>query len=194
MCVSPLALHYWTHAQMHRIAALAFYALDLGLIFANVVLDYALNTGGALPEWLLAYKFYGVPATPVLAGLGWTTLFLLDPSQQQRSMLETLKASTRVVLAKRIAEAARSVDISESVTATAGDLARDIVAQTLGATRTAVKSPVKPKALPVSPLSLPVDSGNVLAIAGNGNGHKAETPRLYNAETVTDGNFFADKP
>ena len=73
----PIALHFWTHAPMHRIAAFAFYAVDLGLIFLNVILDFALTSGEAMPEWMGMYLFYGVPATPVLAGLGWSILLSL---------------------------------------------------------------------------------------------------------------------
>jgi len=132
----PVALHWWTHADLQRITAFAFYGLDLLLIFANVVLDYSLNTGGELPGWLQMYLFYGVPATPVLAGLGWSLLFLLDPSQRERATVETLRASTREVLAKRIAAQARSADISETVELAAANMARDIVAQTLGSSAT----------------------------------------------------------
>jgi hypothetical protein len=129
----PVALHWWTHSPLQRLAAFAFYGLDLGLIFLNVILDYAVNTGaGGLPDWLLSYKFYAMPATPVFAGLGWSVLFLLDPSQRERSMIETLRASTREVLAKRIALQARSADVGESVDQAAAVLARDIVTQTLG--------------------------------------------------------------
>jgi len=129
----PLALHFWTFAPMQRLAALAFYGLDLALIFANVVLDYALiSNGAALPGWLQVYKFYALPASPVIAGLGWSLLFMLDPSQRERAMAETLRAATRESLAGRISEAAKSADISQAVDTAAGQLARDIVSQTLG--------------------------------------------------------------
>jgi len=129
----PLALHFWTFAPMQRLAAFAFYALDLALIFANVVLDYALVSSGApLPGWLTVYKFYALPASPVLAGLGWSLLYMLDPSQRERAMAETLRAATRESLAGRIAEAAKGADISQAVDSAAGQLARDIVSQTLG--------------------------------------------------------------
>ena len=129
----PLALHFWTFAPMQRLAAFAFYGLDLALIFANVVLDYALvSNGAALPGWLQVYKFYALPASPVIAGLGWSLLFMLDPSQRERALTETLRAATRESLAGRISEAAKSADISQAVDTAAGQLARDIVTQTLG--------------------------------------------------------------
>ena len=129
----PIALHHWTFGAMHRIAAFAFYGLDLVLIFTNVILDYALvSQGGDLPGWLQIYKFYALPATPVIAGLGWSLLFLLDPAQKERALTETLRAATRESLAGRISEAAKSADISQAVDTAAGQLARDIVSQTLG--------------------------------------------------------------
>ncbi|HNB54134.1 MAG TPA: hypothetical protein PK530_19450, partial [Anaerolineales bacterium] len=79
------------------------------------------------------YLFYGVPATPVIAGLGWSILFLLDPSQRERGMVEGLRASTREALATRIALAARRADIDEMVEHAAQHIAFDIVQATLGA-------------------------------------------------------------
>lgn len=129
----PIALHWWTHAPLQRFAAFAFYALDLALIFLNVVLDYAVVAGSSdIPGWLQTYLFFVVPATPVIAGLGWSILFLLDPSQRERAMIETLRASTREALGVRIAQQAKSADIAETVDLAAANMARDIVAATLG--------------------------------------------------------------
>ena len=132
----PVALHWWCHAPLQRFLAFGFYALDLGLIFLNVILDYAINTGGALPAWLQIYLFFVVPATPVIAGLGWSLLFLLDPSQQERGMIESLRAATRQSLANKVAEAARSADLSDQVEKAASIMAGDIIRQTLGASVT----------------------------------------------------------
>jgi hypothetical protein len=129
----PVALHWWTHAALQRMVAFGFYALDLGLIFFNVVLDYAMNTGGTLPGWMQGYLFFIVPATPVVAGLGWSLLFLLDPSQKERSMIESLRAATRETLAGKVAEAARSADLTHQVAEAASIMAGDIIQQTLGA-------------------------------------------------------------
>lgn len=129
----PIALHYWTHAPMHRIAAFVFYGVDLGLIFLNVILDFALNAGEAMPGWMAMYMFYGVPATPVLAGLGWSVLFLLDPASRELAMIENLKAATRESLAVRIAEQAKATDVSELVDQAAQEMTRALVADTLGA-------------------------------------------------------------
>lgn len=144
----PLALHYWTHAALQRFAAFAFYGLDLALIFLNVVLDYAIvGQAAPIPAWMQMYQFYALPATPVFAGLGWSLLFLLDPSQRERGMIETLRASTREVLAARIAEAAKSADVSESVELAAAQLARDVIGSTLGVS-TSYRRPALPSPTP----------------------------------------------
>jgi hypothetical protein len=41
----PLAVHFWTAPGLHRIAALAFYAVDALLLFGNSILDFHLNAG-----------------------------------------------------------------------------------------------------------------------------------------------------
>lgn len=131
----PVALHFWTFSPMQRYTAYGFYALDLALVFLNVVLDYAIFTGDmtAAPAWLTVYKFFMVPATPIIAGLGWSALWLLDPSAKERGMIETMKASTRAVLADRIAERARSESVDKQVDTAADLLVSDLVSQTLGA-------------------------------------------------------------
>jgi hypothetical protein len=157
----PIALHYWTHAPMQRIAAFGFYGLDLIIVMFNVLVDYAVKTGAgaALPEWLIAYKFYLLPVGPIVCGLGWSLIWLLDPSQKERAMLETLRASTREVLSKRIAEQAKAADVSELVDNAAYNLARGVVATTLGASVT------KPRGL----------------LSGNGHKQPAEIVRAYDA-------------
>ena len=166
----PLAVHYWTFAPMQRISAFAFYALDLALIFANVILDYALVSNGApLPSWLQVYKFYALPATPVIAGLGWSLLFLLDPAQRERALTETLRAATRESLAGRIAEAAKAADITEAVDSAANALAREIVGQTLGITPPPQRRPVM--AAPTR-ISYNAESEAPAPAPLSGNGHR----------------------
>lgn len=130
----PVALHYWTHAPLQRFIALAFYLVDLGLLWLNVVMDFARVAGDAagLPGWAGLYLAYVAPATPLVAGLGWSLLWLTDPAQQERATLEALAASTRQVLAERVAEAAKGADVEALVQAAALGMARDVVSATLG--------------------------------------------------------------
>ena len=102
---------------MHRIAAFAFYGVDLLLIFMNVILDYTMTSGEALQQWMNMYLTYGVPATPIVSGLGWSLLFLLDPSQKERAQFEKLRSATRQTLMNKIMEEANKTDVSEQVAA-----------------------------------------------------------------------------
>lgn len=128
----PVALHYWTHDAMHRMAAFAFYGVDLLIIFLNVVLDFAMNSGNTLPSWGEMWLFYVVPASPLIVMIGWSILFLLDPSHRERQMLQEFRASTRVALMKQIAESAKGQDISDIVEASGRKMALDIVQSSLG--------------------------------------------------------------
>jgi hypothetical protein len=150
----PIALHWWTHAPLQRLIAFGFYFADLALIFLNVVLDYAVVSGASeIPGWLRLYLFFGVPATPVFAGLGWSILFLLDPSSRERGMIENLRASTREALAARIAQQAKSADIAQAVDLAAANMASDIVGATLGgyASKAAPRGVIEGQARDVEP-------------------------------------------
>lgn len=128
----PLALHYWTHDSKQRITAFAFYMIDLFLVIFNVIVDYSITTETILPTWLQGYLFYIVPATPIVCGIGWTLIWLLDPSQRDRAMIETLKAATRQSLAQKIMDNARAIELDEYTESIAQTMASDIIRQTLG--------------------------------------------------------------
>ena len=128
----PLALHYWTFAPAQRLAAFAFYALDMFLVIGNVITDFALTGGEVLPGWLMIYVAYAAPAAPVIMSAGWSVLFLLDTSSREKAMAESLRAATRESLAAHIAEEAKNADITQAVNAAAAELTRNIVNDTLG--------------------------------------------------------------
>ena len=130
----PIALHWWTHAPIQRIVAFLFYAIDLLLLWINVSLDFALVAGTwtTMPEWMTLYLHYVMPATPLLAGAGWALLWLLDPSQQERSTRLSIRTSAKAALARRISAAANTIEIDEMVDAAATELARHEIAKALG--------------------------------------------------------------
>ena len=134
----PMGLHYSFHDTMQRIAAFAFYALDLGIMILNAVLDFQTRTGAVPPGWLLGYLEFVVPATPILAALGGSGLALLDPGQKEMAMLENLKASTRQALALRVAEAAKNANINDQVDQAARLVAYEVITGTLGSTTAGV--------------------------------------------------------
>jgi hypothetical protein len=104
----PLALHFWCYATTQRYVAFGFYGVDLTLIFMNVVIDFALvsHSNSTLPAWITEYLAWVVPGTPIVAGLGWTILFLLDPHQQEHIENEQLLANVRAEYRKQKARAA----------------------------------------------------------------------------------------
>lgn len=190
----PLALHFWTHAPLQRFAALGFYAVDLALIMFNVILDYGEISGGFIPGWLGIYLAYGVPSTPIIAGLGWSVLWLLDPSQKERATVETLRASTKEVLAARIAEQAKTADISLLIDQAAAQLAREVIGSTLGQSlpdRKAIPSKVeqeKPaRSITIDGINLDKLPEVVKLLRSNGN-HPAV--RVFESDA---GDFLADQ-
>ncbi|WP_448600912.1 hypothetical protein [Thermoflexus hugenholtzii] len=128
----PLAIHFWTAPGVHRIAALAFYLADLALLAGNAVLDFHLNAGLPLTPWMRLYLDFMAPATPLLVGLMWSVLFILDPANRIRDMEMELAAAARMALANRIAEAAKAADVNEIVEGAAREMARDLVARAVG--------------------------------------------------------------
>jgi hypothetical protein len=128
----PLAIHFWTAPGVHRIAALAFYFVDLLLLAGNAVLDFRLNANLALTEPMRLYLDFVAPATPLLVGLMWSVLFILDPANRLRDLEMELAAAARSALATRIAEAARAADVNVIVEEAARAMARDLVARAVG--------------------------------------------------------------
>jgi hypothetical protein len=128
----PLAIHFWTAPGVHRIAALAFYLADLTLLGGNAVLDFHLNAGLPLTPWMRLYLDFVAPATPLLVGLMWSILFILDPANRIRDMEMELAAAARMALANRIAEAAKAADVNQIVEGAAQAMARDLVARAVG--------------------------------------------------------------
>jgi hypothetical protein len=128
----PLAIHFWTAPGVHRIAALAFYFADLALLTGNAVLDFRLNAELALTEPMRIYLDFIAPATPLIVGLMWSMLFILDPANRIRDMEMELASAARSALATRIAEAAKAADVNAIVEEAARAMARDLVARAVG--------------------------------------------------------------
>lgn len=148
----PAGLHFWFHAPQQKLFAYGFYLLDLTLLFFNAVANNAWTRGTDMPFWLSLYMIYVVPATPVICALGWSIIWILDPSSKERSMIESLRASARETLARKVAIAANNADINKQVDAAAQAMAASIISQTLGASLSVTRIPT---------------NGN-----GNGNGTK----------------------
>jgi hypothetical protein len=115
----PLALKVWTIEARHRITAMLFYAVDLALLGVNAFTDYGTNTGAQLASWAQLYKAYIMPATPVIAGMGWSILWMLDPDVKDKINRLTLRAAMKQKMAQRVAEAAKGATVTARVNAAA---------------------------------------------------------------------------
>lgn len=111
----PLALHAWTFDATHRMAAIAFYVVDIALLGLNSFVDFSVNEGQVLAGWAQMYFQYILPATPVIAAVGWGLLFLLDPAQKMLQIQQELKAAMQASLAQQIVEAAKSSAVAAEV-------------------------------------------------------------------------------
>ena len=111
----PLALHFWTFASMQRIFTFGFYALDLALLILNAFLDYGVNTGEQTTSWGGLYLTYIMPATPVICAIGWSVIWLLDPSTKSHVLRQTLRTAILEAKANQVASAAGTTQVSEQV-------------------------------------------------------------------------------
>ena len=102
----PLAIHFWTFDPVQRITAYLFYAVDLVLLGVNTFTDYGANTGSQLTSWALLYRDYIMPATPVIAGIGWSILWLMDVESKQLAQRLTLRNSIIQKKANQVMKAA----------------------------------------------------------------------------------------
>ena len=141
----PLAIHFWTQPGAQRMAAYAFYLVDLALIACNAILDAGRHNQTILPGFLTNYGIYVLPALPLLCMAGWSLMWLLDPSSRERDMRESVKAATHAALLSQIQQATEQADVTEAVEEAANEAPRALVGETLGnAPRRAVSEPARP--------------------------------------------------
>ena len=82
----PLAVHYWCHEPLHKFVAFGFYFVDFGLISMNVIADWNANAGDRMPDWVQQYVTWVAPVSPVICGIGWAILWMIDPHQREQAM------------------------------------------------------------------------------------------------------------
>ena len=115
----PLALKVWTIEARHRIGGFLFYAVDIALLGVNAFTDYGTNTGAQLATWAQIYMNYIMPATPVIAAMGWSVLWMLDPDVKDKVNRLTLRAAMKEKMSRRVAEAAKGQNVAARVNAAA---------------------------------------------------------------------------
>jgi hypothetical protein len=90
--VLPLALHFWFAPGEQFWAGIIFWLVDVAALALNSILAYQLALEIPLDD-LLATWYDLSPATPLLAVIGWGTIFLLDPSQKLRHAVAEIEAN-----------------------------------------------------------------------------------------------------
>jgi hypothetical protein len=115
----PLALKVWTIEAKHRIAAFLFYLVDISLLGINAFTDYGSNTGAQLASWAQLYLDYIMPATPVIAGIGWSILWMLDPDVKDAINRLTLRAAMKEKMSRKVADAAKGQNVTAAINAAA---------------------------------------------------------------------------
>lgn len=128
----PLAIHYWTEPGTQRMTAYGFYAIDLALIIGNSILDAAHNAGTILPGFMQFYGTFAVPGLPVLCMVGWSLIWLFDPTTREHDMVAATRAGVRATLLEKVKQAADNADISAQVDRSARAQVAAIVGETLG--------------------------------------------------------------
>ena len=129
---APLAHHFGTAPGVQRLFLDVFYAFDIFAMAANAVLDAALHNTAGLTDLLTFWKFYVLPALPLVCLVGWTVFFMLDPSHRKRDLLLAARSATEEVLTNRVVEQMKATDLTEVVDAAARAAAAEIVGQTVG--------------------------------------------------------------
>ena len=75
---------------------MAFYVVDLLILFANSVVDSGLVTNGSLPPWGAWYLDNFAQASPLMALFMWAMLFMLDPASQSKEKVKRMIAHAQL--------------------------------------------------------------------------------------------------
>lgn len=119
--VLPVALHYWFAPGPQFYVGIIFWVADILVLALNSILAYGIATGST-DAWLSMWQQVS-PATPLLAVLGWGLIFLTDSSHELRHTQIGLEADQNETYAKRLADAAKSQEVNDIITAGARQLA-----------------------------------------------------------------------
>lgn len=124
----PIAYHYWTAPGWHRIACLAFYAVDLFILSANAVGEFNLLASGSAPDWLGGWLQLA-PATLLFPPVAWSVLWHMDPRNQATDAVYGLRTATLEALSKQMRAVTRSSEhLNQHVLDGANQLAASVIA------------------------------------------------------------------
>ena len=79
-----VAKSYWFRPGKQLVFAWVFTGGELVVLVLNVIISFALDGGGKLTDSYLSVWQFFMPASPILALLGWILILHLDQAQQDR--------------------------------------------------------------------------------------------------------------
>ena len=123
----PLALHYWAVSGLHRGATMAFYVIDLLILFANSTVDANLVANGTLPPWGEWYLNNFAQASPLMALFMWAALFMLDPTSQSKDRVKRMIAHAQLSAIQSAQTYLTSQDFQDRVEQYGDTIAQSVV-------------------------------------------------------------------
>lgn len=128
----PKALKHEFKSSGQRAVGFLFYAVDVGLLIANAVIDFIARRYGSLPEWGTMYMQFGVPMTPIVAGMIWGVLGFMDPEVKAKIRRFALEMAVREAYEDEVMEAAKDAALNQDISAAARIVANGVTLQVLG--------------------------------------------------------------
>lgn len=105
--ILPLALHFWFAPGMQIIWGYIFWAIDIAVLALNSILAYAMVAGGGSLDSMLAVWSWFMPATPLIAVIGWGIAFLLDPSNAMNQAVNEARMNMIEEYKKEVSKASK---------------------------------------------------------------------------------------
>lgn len=111
----PIAIHFWLAPGSQRMVGYVLYGTNFAIVILNTILDAITHRTQTVPEWLVMYATFILPATPILIGLGVSFMFLLDPSKKIHDARAAAQAASVDAMAIHMREAANRPDVNEAI-------------------------------------------------------------------------------
>lgn len=123
----PLALHYWAVSGLHHGATMAFYVVDLIILFANSTVDSGLVANGNLPPWGTWYLDNFAQSSPLIALFMWAILFMLDPTSQSKEKVKRMVSHAQLSAIQSAQQYLTSQDFQNKVEQYGDVIAQSVV-------------------------------------------------------------------
>jgi hypothetical protein len=139
----PLAIHFWLAPGPQRMVGYVLYGVNFAIVIANTILDAVMQRAQTIPDWLMMYATFILPATPVLIGLGVAFIFLLDPSKKVHDARAAAEAASLDAMALHMREAANRPDVNAAIQVAAVKDMQDAAVRVTGVALPELPAPKK---------------------------------------------------